>query len=195
MASPTPEKVIYTVAKWHIHDGDVLLFAGHNFFARAIKLWTNSPYSHAALAYWRQQGDHLQLCLLEAMDGIGVRSCDMDTYIVDCIRQGIGVYWFPLGRDLDRRKIVAYALEQVGKKYADPGQFLVSFGKATKLARALFGKGVEDTDPDRFFCSELVAGALEAGGAPRIEVPYATSPGAIADFPCLETGRELTGAA
>jgi hypothetical protein len=179
-----------------IENGDVLLFEGRSWFARAIKLRTRSKFSHAGIALWIQTGGTRRLFICEAMEPWGVRLHPLGRYLEECTRRGEVVHLYQLDRTVDRDKVAGYAVEQAGKRYASVWQFLVSWGRVTGFFRWLFGKKVCDTNPDRFFCSELVAAALRAGGyvpAPEADMlPAVTDPGSLALFPCLQIQGVLT---
>lgn len=184
----------------NIQNGDVFLFEGRSWFARLIKARTRSIYSHAGCALWIGINGTKTLCVLEALEPHGVRLYPMDRYVAECAAKGVRVHWFELdpcgSENVNRDHVAAYVFKQLGKRYVSPWQFFVSWGWLTRWLRRLLGKGVENLDPERFFCSELVAAALRAGGYrpdPDEDVqPAATDPGSVSMFPCLQRRGVVT---
>ena len=174
-----------------IRSGDVLLFRrSTSLFGRLIRLRTESPYSHAGIAVQLQVGPFQQLFVAEALEGVGVRLFPLPRYVRQCHAEGCLIDWFKIiSPEVAGEWAAAYAVDQVGKRYASSWQFVWSWGWASSWWRRLTGRPA-DTDPERFFCSELVAGALEyAGYVPDDDLPQEaaeTAPGAIALFPCLQ---------
>lgn len=179
-----------------IRNGDILLFEGRSLFARLIKLRTRSPFSHAGVALRIAADGTERLCILEALEPWGVRLYPLDRYLEQCHRRGERVHWYSLEAGINRDKVAGFTLSQWGKRYASVWQFLVSWGRCTGLVRRLLGWTSTDTNTERFFCSELVAGALNAGGyqadAEDDLPPAATHPGAVALFRCLRRQGVLT---
>lgn len=68
--------MLYADVRHQIRTGDVLLTQGAGWFSRAIRLRTRGFYTHAGFFVWCElpawSGDY-QLCVLEAMEGVGVR--------------------------------------------------------------------------------------------------------------------------
>lgn len=184
-----------------IATGDIFLFEGVSFFGRWIKLHTRSRFSHVGIALWIQVDGIRRLCCIEALEPWGVRLYPMDYYLGVCRRRGIVCHWFALKQDfgIDRAKVAGYGLAQWGKRYASPWQFLISFGWLTRLVRKhIFGWDVVDTNPERFFCSELVSDSLQHGGyrpdpnEGEDAIAAGTEPGAIALFRCLDRRGTLS---
>ncbi|MGE0760133.1 MAG: YiiX/YebB-like N1pC/P60 family cysteine hydrolase [Pirellulaceae bacterium] len=180
-----------------IANGDILLFEGRSWFAFGIKLRTRSQFSHAGVALWVNVDGTSRLCILEALEPWGVRLYPLDRYLDHCHRKGERVHLYRLHESINRDKVAGFTLQQWGKRYASVWQFVLSWGRVTRFFRWLFGRPLNvDTDPERFFCSELVAEALRAGGyVPSVEddlAPCMTDPGAVALFPCLQRLGVLT---
>lgn len=177
-----------------LRSGDVLLVEGRSLFALGIKLRTRSRFSHAGIVLRIAVGGAERLCILESLEPWGVRLYPLDRYLERCSRKGECVHWYALEEGVDRQQVAAYALAQWGKRYASVWQFLVSWGRITGFARRLLGLKPADTNAERFFCSELVASALRAGGyRPDDDLPEAaTDPGAIALYGCLRRRGMVT---
>lgn len=174
-----------------IRNGDVFLFRrSPSLFGRLIRLWTQSPFSHVGIALWVQVDGTRRLCILEALEGVGVRLHPMDRYLEECQRQGCLIDWYQVTDPaINRDRIAGYALDQWGARYAHPLQFVWSWGRLSTRLRRWLGL-TADTDPERWFCSELVAAALKhAGYVPDSDLdldPAETEPGMVALFPCLQ---------
>lgn len=173
--------------------GDVLLFRGVGPLSRLVQLWTRSVYSHAGVALRVAVGGYERLCVMEAMFS-GVRLVPLDLRLADCERRGVAVDWWEVADPAyDRDKAAAYVLRAWARPYAPLWQLLASFGRLTRLALRWLGrKG--DLDPDRYFCSELVAAALRhatPGAADCGPAPEETAPGDLALLPCLKPRGRL----
>ncbi len=180
-----------------IETGDVLLLRrSRGWFGRAIRLWTESQYSHAGIIVWTSIECQLRLCVLEALETYGVRLYPLDRYVQDAHAQGFKLDWFRLiDPDVSRRRVALFAFDQLGKKYA-VRQLLRSFLRLPSLVWRWLGWGKDVDGEERFYCSELVDAALRAGGwkpAPEDDVPAdAAPPEAIAEMTCLHREGEIT---
>jgi Permuted papain-like amidase enzyme, YaeF/YiiX, C92 family len=180
-----------------IRDGDVFLFRGTALHSRVIEWWSRSRFSHVGIAWWIHSGEFRRLVIIEALEPGGVRVFPMDTYLEQCARQKCQVDWYAItDTSIDRQKVVAHALSKWGCRYASWRQFLISFGGLTPWIRGRLGKPVLTVSPDRFFCSQLAAEAMYAGGYVPDEVderlPVGTDPGEVSLFPCLTRRGPLT---
>lgn len=173
-----------------VKTGDVFAFRGTALHSRLIQLWTRSVYSHVGFALWVKADGVSRLCILEALEPIGVRLHPMEVYLDQCNRQGVGVDWYTISDPtVNRDKIAAFALSKWGKRYASPFQFVRSFFAIGKVLRRWFGLPA-NRDAERFFCSQLCAEALRYAGCHPDTVlpqePALTDPGAITQYPCLQ---------
>lgn len=125
-----------------------------SIFARLIRWWTASPYSHVEIAIpLPTEGWYLCLSSDEA-DG-GTRGKVMY----------LGADWELVavpGVDLER--LWKWCLGQLGKKYDRAG--IIGM-----VARP------KNDDPDKWFCSEFCLRALQEAGWPVQLVPEKTAPG------------------
>ena len=156
----------YRTARTQIQDGDLLAFEGRSVFSWLIRCVTGSAITHVGFAMWVRR----RLCVLEAMEGRGVRLVPLS----DRLRNGAVVHWSVYSSQIKtRQEVVTHAIAQWGKQYASPWQLLRSFGWLSRRISDRMGWR-SDTDPERFFCSELIAASLGWAYAPRV------SPGIIA---------------
>ena len=145
-----------------MHTPAILLYRGTSTIDRLIQWQTRSPYSHAAI--W------LPSCsVVESANGIGVR------HRVACTDDATAdVFEVPSATAAQWMRAIDFCTAEIGCKYDWIG-----------IARFLTRK--PGGDPDKWFCSELVAAAFEFAGVPLLEriEPWAISPGLIAISPLL----------
>ena len=179
----------YDTARRRIQDGDVLAFRGTAAFSRLIQWRTRARVSHVGFAVWLRQWD--RLAVLEAMEPHGIRLHPLRKRIQD----GEWVDWHKLNdRGIHRATVVESAFQHWGSRYASPWQFVRSWGLLTRWIADRMGRD-SDTNPDRFFCSELVAHCLErAGYVPDDPVwtePATMAPADIVELPILHRMGKL----
>ena len=166
--------ILYEEARKQMKAGDVIAFSGKGDFSEIIKWATRSNISHVGVI--------LQSKLLignEAQDGIfnqiiesttlngfsGVTisrlSDRLDTYDGE-------IWWLPIKKDIDekmdKKKFYDFLIHQQRKEYDMPQAVksaLDALDRVPILGRATHNQ----EDFSRFFCSELVAAALEVAGA------------------------------
>lgn len=169
-----------------IQSGDILAFSAGKPYSRLIQRATRSPYSHVGMALWMGpygRPNLRRLCCLEAIEPGGVRVIPLPPYLEDCRARCWPVAWYGiLDASLAIDTTIDFALAQWGQRYASPRQFALSWGPVTRRIRRALGLRVNlDNDPQRWFCSELMAAALQAGGAalPGNKIPATMSPGDV----------------
>jgi len=179
----------YNANRHEIRDGDVLAFRGTAAFSRLIQWRTRARVSHVGFAVWLEQWD--RLAVLEAMEPGGIRLHPLRKRLAD----GEWVDWYRLDDDqVDRSALVSAAFEHWGKRYASPWQFLRSWGWVSRMVFDKLGRP-SDTNPDRFFCSELVALCLTRAGYvcddPVWTTPATMAPADIVELPVLRRMGKL----
>lgn len=185
---------IYQPPEEHLHpseikSGDVLLFSGRSLWSRCIRRWTRSRWSHVGLAMWLAPPCGMaRLCVVESLEGEGVRVVPFTSWLA--WRGEIKRLTPPLDTEL-RCAALRFALHHWGCPYSSPLQFVRSFGAITTRVCRWLGLKKFDIEARRFFCSELVAGALHAAGCQLPKPPAAMTPADVADF--LESGTPLRG--
>jgi hypothetical protein len=192
----------YSQVRESIRDGDLILVRGRSVRAWLIRAWTQSRFSHCGIAVWVVIRGVGRLCVLEAVEGRGVHLQPLSTVL----RRDGEFDWFPLWDEservthaatalsrIDRANVTAFGLAQWGKRYASCWQFVRSFSIASRWLFDWLGLEV-DTDRERFFCSEFVMGAVEAGGyrPSRDCDPAEMSPGDIAELGCFYRKGRVT---
>ena len=173
----------YNENRGRIQDGDVLAFRGTAVFSRLIQTVTQSRVSHVGFAVWLRRWD--RLAVLEALEPGGIRLHPLRQRLKD----GESVDWYKLNdTGISRATLVESAFEHWGKRYASPWQFARSWGVLSSWLADMLG-GDPDTNPDRFFCSELVAHCLGRAGYsiddPAWKVPARMAPGDVCELPVL----------
>lgn len=152
-------QIRYESVRPHLKTGDVVFFGGKGgLFTSIIKLFTFSPYSHAAIV-WRTEGDLVMLMesttLLKGTRG--VQPTRLSERIADY--KGL-VDIAPLSPDARRKfdcelcaarlfELQGYPYDMRGAGFSGPGQWFRIPGKARH---------------DALFCSELVDAAHCAAG-------------------------------
>lgn len=180
-------ELIYDDVREKIRNGDILLYKGRGFVSWAIKFFTRSEYSHAGIAVWWYD----RLMVMEALSK-GV--------IVNPLRRSVGRYkgsveWWTLKKDFDinnddRKKMIIFAQEELGKDFAFWGLFL--FALVISFVIPL-GKKDFLTREKRLFCSLYVAEIYnKADRDLRKGLPDRfTSPADISKSSLLECGGTL----
>jgi hypothetical protein len=154
--------------------GDVIAFSGKGNFSEIIKWATRANVSHVGvilqsnllIAGASQKGMFNQIIESTSLNGfsgvsISRLSDRLDTYEGE-------IWWLPLRRsvwdEMDKNKFYNFLLHQERKEYDMPQAVksaLDALDNVPVVGRATHN--IEDFS--RFFCSELVAAGLEAGGA------------------------------
>lgn len=184
----------YAILRSKVQNADVFAFEGRSFFSRLIQLRTHSYITHVGFAIWVKFGVESanRLCVLEAMEGAGVRLVPFSWVLKKRRKAGEPVHWLQLHDEFDREEILGFALEEWGQPYASPIQFVNSFGLLTSWLRRKLGFPSQ-LDPHRWFCSQIVAKALIRGGfrpIPPNIIPAEVSPSDVFDFSCF-TARDI----
>lgn len=170
-----------------MRDGDLVLFEGSGFWSNAIKFRTLSRVTHVGIVVWVRG----HLCVLEARERRGVRVFPLARYLGV---PGLKVLWYELLADqygIDRQKLISEALTHWGRRYASHWQFLRTWGLISRRIADLL-ELPDDTNAERFFCSEFVVGRLQTAGFdhrdfyPHPTDPATWSPGAVGFLPCLQ---------
>jgi hypothetical protein len=173
----------YQHIRHQIQDGDVLLFRRNpsSIISRFICWWTKQPYSHAGVAVWLVLNGTRRLFVAEAAWPL-VRVYPMSCYLRD---KGEHIDWHSLW-DRNKAELLAeFMLQQVGKRYASFLQMLYSFLPGLpKRGRPI--------NPDRVFCSDLVAEGLSTLGYHLPKPPILTTPGDLEYYRCWQGKGEIT---
>jgi len=143
-----PAKIKLDQLAKRIQPGDVLAYGGYGIFSKLIKALTKSCVSHMAIMYDRQS-------IVEAIN-VGVLKIPA---FDDAERYEGDVWYLPLSKQSRRRmkltKMKSFLHSSLGKKY-DMHQAIFSAFDYEKQELAY-----NRENHQAFFCSELVAGALE----------------------------------
>ena len=171
MASKT---ILYQDARLKMKAGDVIAFGGKGDFSEIIKWATRSSVSHVGTILQSQmvvdgQGQKgifnqiIESTSLNGFSGVTIsRLTDrLDTYDGE-------IWWLPLRYDLyksmDKEKFYNFLIHQERKPYDMPQAIKSALDSLDNTP--IIGKSTHNIeDFSRFFCSELVAAGLEAGGA------------------------------
>lgn len=129
----------------------ILAYRGVGIISKAIQFQTRSPYSHVAI----EIAEHR---IYEAWHVGGVRQL---RYAIDGHDEStrIDIYRLDPALDCDVDKVEMFLLQQTGKRY-----------DFKSVARFLTRRKVRKDD--RWFCSELVLAALQAGGVNLLHINH-----------------------
>lgn len=154
--------------------GDVIAFSGKGNFSEIIKWATRAAVSHVGVILQSklqidgepQSGIFNQIIESTSLNGfsgviISRLSDRLDTYDGE-------IWWLPLRQDIhaamDKKKYYDFLIHQERKEYDMPQAIKSALDALDKVP--LVGNLTHNAeDFSRFFCSELVAAALEAAGA------------------------------
>ncbi len=152
--------------------GDVIAFGGSSHFSGIIKMAIRAEVSHIGiLLHTQQQSERSDAVTHDIID-----STSRQGVAVSLLRDRFDAYdgdvwWLPLRRDLranrfDYTAFVRFLEEQLGKKYdhSQAAGSAIDVFDAVTLPFGIRSPGANDENFDRFFCSELVAAGLKAGG-------------------------------
>jgi hypothetical protein len=165
---------LYQDARPKMKAGDVIAFSGKGNFSEIIKWATRSSVSHVGVILQSQlliDGDPqggmfnqiIESTSLNGFSGVTVSrlSDRLDTY-------GGDIWWLPIHQDIhaemDKQKYYDFLIHQERKEYDMPQAVKSALDALDKLP-IVGGATYNREDFSRFFCSELVAAALEAAGA------------------------------
>lgn len=149
----------YEQVRFNMRPGDVIAFGGSSHFSGVIKRAIRAEVSHIGVIL----RDHE---LIDATARYGVTISQLDDRIATYPGE---VWWLPLDdkrrvQGVQQQAFETFLIAQVGKKY-DHAQAVGSAIDAFEQLPAGFnGLGYNPENFDRFFCSELVAAGLKAGG-------------------------------
>ena len=179
----------YEEIRAYIKTGDVLAFKGTWLISRAIQAWTRKPYSHVGLALWLKTDFETKerLCVLEAMEGLGVRIVPLSHALGKYWKKGGKAYWCPLllPRGYDA---VKFAQDHWDEAYVSLYQLLLAASPSLQYLRSL---RTNYTDFEGWHCSELVTRSLMSIGYQHDKKPEFTTPGEVVEFSCLDKSIEL----
>ena len=158
----------YAVARPMMREGDVIAFGGKGRFSDIIKWATRAPVSHVGVvlqthrATASRPGHFNQVIESTTLDGFsGVVVSKLSERLACYTGE---VWWLSLAADvrerMDADRLMDFLIDQKGKEYDFPQASLSGLDRLGPLTRA-------DEDFGRFFCSDLVAAALEEAGAIR----------------------------
>lgn len=168
------KSILYQDARPLMKAGDVIAFSGKGNFSEIIKWATRAPVSHVGVILQTkllidgdpQSGVFNQIIESTSLNGFsGVTISRLSDRLATYDGE---IWWLPLRdsihAELDKKKFYDFLIHQERKAYDMPQAIksaLDAFDKVPVIGCATHN--IEDFS--RFFCSELVAAALEAGGA------------------------------
>lgn len=167
------QKARYSAVRSKMKPGDVIAFGGKGNFSEMIKWATRSTVSHVGVIMQSkmlfedevQKGFFNQV--IESTDINGFSGVSISR-LSDRLKSYDGnIWWLPLSTGahakLKRKEFFDWCLHQKGKPYDMPQAVRSAVDTLDKVP-IIGGATYNIEDFSKFFCSELVAGALEKGG-------------------------------
>lgn len=166
--------ILYEEARKQMKAGDVIAFSGKGDFSEIIKWATRSNVSHVGVILQSKLliGDKVQdgmfnqvieSTTLNCFSGVIISrlSDRLDTYDGE-------IWWLPIKKDIDdkmdKKKFYDFLIHQQRKEYDFPQAIKSALDALDRVP--IIGRTTHNQeDFSRFFCSELVAAALEVAGA------------------------------
>lgn len=168
------QRISYVDARNQMKPGDVIAFSGKGNFSEIIKWATRASVSHVGVILQSkllieaqpQQGYFNQIIESTSLNGFsGVSISRLSDRLATYEGE---MWWLPLSDGvrsrLDLQKFYNFLIHQEHKEYDTP-QAIKSALDALDKAPLISGLTYNLEDFSRFYCSELVAAGLEAGGA------------------------------
>ncbi|MCH2205254.1 MAG: hypothetical protein MK132_05210 [Lentisphaerales bacterium] len=170
----------YRELRSQIQPGDVIAFSGQSHFSKIIKWATRSTVSHVGIVFETKvsfEGQAQDGKIVEIMEATGLRrnpvtgkeiagvqrhrmSTKLNYYDGD-------IWWLALSAEARSRfnfgEMANFLMHSEGKEY-DSAPEVMSAAIDSMDSRYLGGLSKNEEDFSAFFCSELVAAALEASG-------------------------------
>jgi hypothetical protein len=168
------QRMEYREARNRMNPGDVIAFSGKGNFSEIIKWATRASVSHVGVILQSklliegepQEGYFNQIIESTSLNGFSGVSISR---LSDRIATHEGeIWWLPLSdavkKKIDLKKFYDFLIHQERKPYDMP-QAIKSALDAFDNTFLLSGLTYNIEDFSKYFCSELVAAGLEAGGA------------------------------
>jgi hypothetical protein len=162
----------YSEVRSKMRPGDVIAFGGKSHFSQLIKFATRSAVSHVGVVLQSKmligndvQGGYFNQIIESAtINGFAGVSINRMSFRMEYDGE---IWWMPLAekvrKKLDFNKFYNFLLHQNRKKY-DTSQVAFAGLDFTDKIPLIGSLTHNEEDFSKFFCSELVAAGLEAGG-------------------------------
>jgi len=175
----------YEEVRPHIKNGDVIMYEGKSIVPKLVGWFTRSPYSHAGIAVWWNE----RLMVMEAkMRGVMVMPLSRNIF-----RHKGKVEWFTSKQEIsdeDRLRMVIFAQEELGKRFAAWKAILLGW---KVLSKRDLGERDRLRRENKLFCSQYVAQIYNSIGLDlkKKREDRFMSPGDIAKSPLMEKRGEF----
>ena len=175
----------YEEVRPHIKNGDVIMYEGKSIVPKLVGWFTRSPYSHAGIAVWWNE----RLMVMEAkMRGVMVMPLSRNIF-----RHKGKVKWFTSKQEIsdeDRLRMVIFAQEELGKRFAAWKAILLGW---KVLSKRDLGERDRLRRENKLFCSQYVARVYNSVGLDlkKNREDRFMSPGDIAKSPLMEKRGEF----
>jgi hypothetical protein len=179
------KKAKYEEIRLQIKNGDVFLYREKGIVAGIIRWLTHSTYSHAGIAVWWNE----RLMVMEAvMRGVRITPLSRNIY-----QHKGSVEWYSCKKEIsdeDRLRMVIFAQEELGKRYAAWKAILLGW---KVLSKRDLGERDRLRRENKLFCSQYVAQIYNSIGLDlkKNREDRFMSPGDIARSPLMEKRGEF----
>ncbi len=167
----------YLAVRDRIQPGDIIAFSGHGLSSNVVKIATDSVVSHVGIVLTARMTERgLTHEMIESMPVEGATGVTIRDLQERALTHKSILWWLPLSptarRRLDVGRLQAFLQQQDGKVY-DFVQAIHAGVDLTIPWLSHVGHAVENHEA--WFCSELVAAGLKAGGLlPKVNVSEMT---------------------
>ena len=168
--------------------GDLVFFSGRRPFSWLIRWMSRSRWSHVGIiVYAADETTGIGAQVVESLEGKGVQLIRLAEWRRDHGEVSLGRV--DLGTDI-QRAAATRASKRRGCRYCSPWQFYRSFSWFWTWLHRLLGIK-DDRDPQRYFCSELVAESFFYCGVCLPKSPACMYPGDVASLPFVTLSERV----
>lgn len=166
-------KDTYENVRPKMQPGDVIAFGGKSAFSELIKSVTRAKVSHTGVILQRTMiGDNDDRFFNEIIESTEVEDFTgvVARRFSDCLKAYKGdVWWLPLKKEIretkfNQKEFFDFLFAQKGKYFDVKQSLAAGLDIFDHLPFGIEGFSLNEEDFRKFFCSELVAAGLEAGG-------------------------------
>ncbi|MBE9032467.1 hypothetical protein IQ266_22270 [filamentous cyanobacterium LEGE 11480] len=185
----------YADMRSQVKPGDIFAFSGSDLPSQVVKLATRSQYVHVAIVVWVDSRVARNNAILIAESHVDTSLPSVGTgehglgvqlqWLNDRVETQPGpIWWIPLAESISEDGIIKM---RRWLQMTEAEQTPYDFKQAIAIGLVALGwDGLSQADDEAFFCSELVAKALQVAGVLEPEInPACHSPADVIDLPCF----------
>lgn len=170
------ETLSYQEARLRMQPGDVIAFGGKGHFSEIIKFATRADVSHVGVILQTRvrdsTSDRFFNQIIESTSLHGFNGVNISRFSDRLSSYDGELWWLPLRQDIRQNRFAQGAFydflfnqAKARKPYDMPQAIKSALDTLDELPFGVHGPGYNSEDFSKFFCSELVAAALEKAGA------------------------------